>query len=253
MITYYRFGNPINTQAVVAEFIPSADAPDFLTLDKTESSLRLSRRLGENDAVYGLGQAIRGIDKRGWRYESFCTDDPNHTETKRSLYGAHNFIIVSGKELFGVFVDFAGRVVFDIGYQTHDLLMIEPETPDFKLYIITGDSENDIVTQFRRMIGRSYLAPRWAFGFQQSRWGYQNEQDIRNVVEGYRKNGIPLDAVYLDIDYMDDFKDFTVDNSKFPRFPEFVSEMKEKGVRLVPIIDAGVKIEKGYSVYEEGA
>lgn len=85
--------------------------------------------------------------------------------------------------------------------------MIEPETPDFKLYIITGDSENDIVTQFRRMIGRSYLAPRWAFGFQQSRWGYQNEQDIRNVVEGYRKNGIPLDAVYLDIDYMDDFKD----------------------------------------------
>lgn len=252
MITYYRFGSPAETQAAVTECTPCSGSPEYLALDKTEGSLCMSYRLNENDAVYGLGEAMRGINKRGWRYDSFCTDDPNHTETKRSLYGAHNFIIVSGRELFGVFVDFAGRVAFDIGYDEYDMLKIEPETPDFKLYIITGDSEIDIVTQFRRLTGRSYLAPRWAFGFQQSRWGYQSEQDIREVVDEYRKNGIPLDAVYLDIDYMEDFKDFTVDESKFPNFPDFVSEMKENGIRLVPIIDAGVKIEEGYSVYEEG-
>lgn len=252
MITYYRFGSPAETQAAVTECIPCSGSPEYLALNETEESLCMSYRLNENDAVYGLGEAMRGINKRGWRYDSFCTDDPNHTETKRSLYGAHNFIIVSGRELFGVFVDFAGRVAFDIGYDEYDMLKIEPETPDFKLYIITGDSEIDIVTQFRRLTGRSYLAPRWAFGFQQSRWGYQSEQDIRDVVDGYRKNGIPLDAVYLDIDYMEDFKDFTVDESKFPNFPDFVSEMKENGIRLVPIIDAGVKIEEGYSVYEEG-
>lgn len=252
MITYYRFGSPAETQAAVTECTPCSGSPEYLALDKTEGSLCMSYRLNENDAVYGLGEAMRGINKRGWRYDSFCTDDPNHTETKRSLYGANNFIIVSGRELFGVFVDFAGRVAFDIGYDEYDMLKIEPETPDFKLYIITGDSEIDIVTQFRRLTGRSYLAPRWAFGFQQSRWGYQSEQDIREVVDEYRKNSIPLDAVYLDIDYMEDFKDFTVDESKFPNFPDFVSEMKENGIRLVPIIDAGVKIEEGYSVYEEG-
>ncbi|KAI4445038.1 hypothetical protein C823_007926 [Eubacterium plexicaudatum ASF492] len=56
----------------------------------------------------------------------------------------------------------------------------------------------------------------------------------------------------MDIDYMERFKDFTVDAQKFPDFPAFVTEMKEQGVHLVPIIDAGVKVEEGYPIYEEG-
>lgn len=252
MISYYCYGTPVDTAAVVQDLPVTNGMPPFFDQSNTEGSVSFTYKMADTDKVYGLGEAVRGIDKRGWRYESFCTDDPNHTETKRSLYGAHNFIIVSGGELFGVFVDSPARVVFDIGYEKYDMLKISPEQPDFKLYIITGEDPADIVRQFRGLTGRSYLAPRWAFGFQQSRWGYQNEQDIRDVVRSYRENHIPLDAVYLDIDYMERFKDFTVDKEKFPDFPKFVEEMKRQGVRLVPIIDAGVKIEEGYSVCEEG-
>ena len=68
----------------------------------------------------------------------------------------------------------------------------------------------------------------------------------------YRDSGIPLDAVYMDIDYMDGYKDFTISQERFPDFPAFVQEMKAQGIRLVPIIDAGVKSEPGYEIYEEG-
>ena len=102
------------------------------------------------------------------------------------------------------------------------------------------------------MIGPSYIPPRWAFGFGQSRWGYQNEQDVREVAQNYKKAGIPLDAIYLDIDYMERYKDFTVSSEKFPDLPGLAGELKAQGIHLVPIIDAGVKIEAGYSVYEEG-
>ena len=71
-------------------------------------------------------------------------------------------------------------------------------------------------------------------------WGYQNEGDIRAVVKGYREHGIPLDSVYLDIDYMEHFKDFTINQERFPDFPKFVEEMKKEHIHLVPIIDAGV-------------
>ncbi len=72
------------------------------------------------------------------------------------------------------------------------------------------------------------------------------------MVKNHHSQNIPLEAVYLDIDYMERYKDFTVDSERFPKFPDFVREMKEEGIHLVPIIDAGVKIEKDYPVYEEG-
>ena len=51
------------------------------------------------------------------------------------------------------------------------------------VYIITGESEKDIVKQFRKMVGRSYIPPFWAFGYGQSRWGYKTEEDIRTVAK----------------------------------------------------------------------
>ena len=132
-----------------------------------------------------------------------------------------------------------------------DTLQVTCGSADLNLYVIEGGSAPDIVKQFRRIIGRSYIPPKFAFGFGQSRWGYKTEKDFLDVAEGYRCRHIPLDMIYMDIDYMDSYKDFTL-NEDFNDFPEFVRKMKENHIQMIPIIDAGVKIEKGYDVYEEG-
>lgn len=129
---------------------------------------------------------------------------------------------------------------------------IRADKNDLAVYIIDGESEKDIVRQFRQIIGRSYIPPFWAFGYGQSRWGYKNEKDIKEIAEKYKSAGIPLDSIYLDIDYMERYKDFTIDNERFPDLEKLTSDMKANGIHLVPIIDAGVKIEEGYDVYEEG-
>ncbi len=253
LVKKYIYGNPIETNAVVEEIELSQDPIQYLNeITTTDGQILFTYLMADDDIVYGLGEANRGLNKRGYIYESFCTDDPNHTEEKRSLYGAHNFIVISGMISVGIFVDAPSKVTFDIGYTAENMIKIIPSDNNFKVYIIEGKSAYDIVKQFRQMIGRSYMAPRWAFGFQQSRWSYGNEDEVREVVKTYRENNIPLDAVYLDIDYMDSYKDFTVSEERFPNFKEFVEEMRQQGIRLVPIIDAGVKIENGYDVYEEG-
>ena len=130
-------------------------------------------------------------------------------------------------------------------------MQIKAAKNDLTVYIITGENEKDIVKQFRGIIGRSYIPPLWAFGYGQSRWGYKNEADIREVAAKYKAAGIPLDSIYLDIDYMERYKDFTVDEERFPDLKGLAADMQAEGIHLVPIIDAGVKIEDGYSVFED--
>ena len=251
MIQKYRFGTPFATEAVVEEIQISQGKPDYGTVSLEEGFL-FSYSMQEEDIVYGLGEANRGINKRGYCYISDCADDPNHTEDKLSLYGAHNFILVSGRETFGLFVDYPGKLTFDIGYDCPDLLTVSCARADLDLYVLEGESPADIVKQFRKMIGRSYIPPKFALGFGQSRWGYNTKEDFVRVAENYRKNHLPIDMIYMDIDYMEEYKDFTVNQEEFGDFSAFVEAMKEKNIRLVPIIDAGVKIEEGYPVYEEG-
>lgn len=244
----YTFGKPIETDAVVLQMENADQSVPYVTMKETGFTYDMEK----SDIVYGLGENVRGINKRGWVYQSRCTDDPSHTEDKRSLYAAHNFIIVEGKETFGVFVDTPSLVTFDIGYTNKNVLDVEIPDGDYYLYIIEGENPYAIVKEFRKMIGKSYIAPKWAFGYGQSRWSYMNEDEIREVVAEHQKNDIPLDSIYLDIDYMERYKDFTVDEKAFPEFEKFVKEMKDQNIHLVPIIDAGVKIEEGYDTYEEG-
>ena len=249
------------TNRRMGSFVPAMETIPYLTREPDGFSYVMDPQ----DILYGLGENIRGINKRGWVYESKCSDDPNHTESKRSLYGAHNFIIIADADnpaaSKGLFIDYPGRVIFDIGYLDKNELVITVCSGNFTAYVVSpamdgaDGSDNhlySIVRQFRHIIGKSYVPPRWAFGYQQCRWSYMSADEVCGVVDSYRKRNIPIDAVYLDIDYMERYKDFTVNKETFPDFADFVKKMREKHIHLVPIIDAGVKIEDGYDTYEEG-
>lgn len=275
MIKKFIFGKPFETDATVLQiakenqFVQNEAVEELKSQNCevlcSESGFSFECKLKEETVVYGLGQAMGNINKRGRTYTSYCSDDPSHTENKESFYGAHNFIIIYNPSDInsskGFFFDYPTRITFDIGYTKIDKLKVSCKTSDIAIFEILPEKNSsikidnplkNIVTQFRNLIGQSYIAPRWALGFMQSRWGYRTEQDIRTVYESYKKAGIPLDSICLDIDYMKDYKDFTVDSEKFSNLKKFSDELKADGVRLVPIIDAGVKIEEGYDVYEEG-
>ena len=250
MTRKYVYGDPFPTEAIVRTFPAEDKAPAYGHIS-TENGFTFTYTMDEDDIVYGLGESNRGINKRGYCYISDCSDDPIHTEDKRSLYAAHNLIIIAGARTFGLFFDYPSQITFDIGYTKADTLTVSCGCADLSLYVIDGDRPYDIVKEFRKIIGRSYIPPKFAFGYGQSRWEYKTKEDFRKVAESYRNAGIPLDMIYMDIDYMDSYKDFTL-GGQFDDFADFVQEMKDQHVRLIPIIDAGVKIEDGYDVYEEG-
>ena len=249
MIQRFSFGHPFPTQSVVLSLPAESGPVPFLTPDGTGWRFTLS----EQAAVYGLGEMPRGINKRGWHYITNNTDESRHSEDKLSFYGAHNFLLVrDGSTCFGLFVDFPGKVYYDIGYTRHDLFSFHTETPDYDLYLLSGGNENAICKEFRTLIGRSYIPPRWAFGLAQSRWGYKTEEDVREVARQYKEHDLPLDMICMDIEYMQDYADFTVNKERFPDLAKLSADLKAQGIRLVPIIDAGVRIDPNDSTCTEG-
>ena len=249
MIQRFRFGQPLPTDSVVQEIPVSAGPVPFLTAEKGGWEYRMA----PDAIVYGLGEMPRGINKRGWHYITNNTDESRHSEDKLSFYGAHNFLLVrDGSTCFGLFVDFPGKVYYDIGYTRHDLFSFHTETPDYDLYLLSGGNENAVCKEFRTLIGRSYIPPKWAFGLAQSRWGYKTEEDVREVARQYKEHDLPLDMICMDIDYMQDYADFTVNKERFPDLAKLSADLKAQGIRLVPIIDAGVRIDPNDPTCTEG-
>lgn len=249
----YVFGHPIETEAVLQK--PEVTSGEMTVMKVTSDEkfpLNFSLQMEAEDIVYGLGENVRGINKRGWLYTSHNSDDPVHDEGKHSLYASHNFFLVSGKRHVGLFFDTPGEVIFDVGYNKYDQLVVSLPEADVEVYVMEADTDLEVIRSFRHLIGKSYRAPKWAFGYGQCRWSYMTSDEVRDVVAEHRKAGIPLDMLYLDIDYMDAYKDFTLNPQTFGDFDQLVSDMKNQNIHLVPIIDAGVKVEDGYAFYEEG-
>ncbi|MBR4067548.1 MAG: alpha-glucosidase [Clostridia bacterium] len=253
MIRRFDYGTPLPTDALVKEAPLCTEAIPFFEVTAGEGGITFTHRLGKDDLIYGLGETVRGINKRGHLYRSWNSDEFSHHEDKQSLYASHNLLIFSGDgKPFGVFFDDPGEVVFDLGYTRADTASVTGVNGDMRVILIEEDSLNAIVRVFRGLIGQSYLPPKWAFGYIQSRWGYAADSEVRAIVQEHRSRHIPLDGVCMDIDYMVDYKDFSWNEQSFPDLAGLCSDMKKDHIRLIPIIDAGVKQQDGYEVCDEG-
>ena len=253
MIRRYSFGAPVNTGAVAAD-LPAESGPlPYFTLSREGETITLTLTLSEDEILFGLGETLRGMNKRGHLYRSWNSDVFNHTEERPSLYASHNLLVFFRPgRLFAVYLDDPGEVVWDLGYTRRDTAAITSVNGRLDVYVLEEETLTETARAFRRLTGPSYLPPRWAFGYLQSRWGYASDAEIRSVADAHRQRGIPLDGICLDIDYMDGFRNFTWNREAFPDFAGLNREMKKDHLRLVPIIDAGIKAEPGYAPYDQG-
>lgn len=141
---------------------------------------------------------------------------------------------------------------FDISRAFEDRVVVRTYAWGLDVTFFAGPTPREVLGQYVARTGFPPLPPLWALGYHQSRWSYEDESQVFRVAEEFASKGIPLDVIHLDIDYMDDYKVFTWDDRKFPDPKRMAQRLAEMGIRLVAIVDPGVKVEKGYDVFEEG-
>jgi alpha-glucosidase len=209
---------------------------------------RFKMRSGER--LGGLGEQAGGVDLRDGRYVVWNRDAGGAWGPGSGpLYMGIPVVLSAHPEgSLLTFYENPTRGVFGFGSEDASVRFFAGQ---LRSYVITGSLPH-LLERLGQLTGRPALPARWSLGYHQSRWGYKTEKDVRRVLHGYERESLPLSALHLDIDYMDGYRVFTVDERRFPDLAGLTSEMAGRGTRLVTIIDPGVKVDAGYQLYEEG-
>ncbi|MCC3376149.1 TIM-barrel domain-containing protein [Cohnella sp. REN36] len=220
--------------------------------EKRAASIALA--MTDESHFYGLGEKTGFLDKKGERYDMWNSDVyAPHVPDIDALYQSIPWSIHFryGRPAYGVLLDNPGRTSFDM--RTHgDRYLIAAEKGELDLYVLGGPTLKDVVSRLTDLTGKTPLPPKWAIGYQQSRYSYMSQDEVLEVARTFRRKGIPCDVLYLDIHYMDEYRVFTWDPNRFPRPKEMMAELTELGFHLVPIVDPGVKRDPTFPIYQEG-
>jgi alpha-glucosidase len=222
------------------------------------STVRVWKRLGDDEHVYGLGEKNGRLDKRGWRlggysYAMWNTDTYAYDVDTDPIYASVPFFLVlRNGRAHGIFLDNTHRSTFDVGRESPGLLSFGADGGELDYYFIEGPSPKDVIERYTALTGRMPLPPLWALAYHQCRYSYFPDAKVRAIAANFRRRRIPADAIWLDIHYQDGYRPFTWDAARFPDPKKLIADLRAEGFRLVTIVDPHPKKEVGYGPYDTG-
>ncbi len=226
-----------------AVFARSADATAF----------QIWKAMPEDEHYFGLGDKTGPMDHRDMAFTMWNTDMFGWQESTDPLYKDIPFFMALRQgSAYGVFLDNTYRSNFDFGKQFGDAYSFGAEGGDLDYYFFYGPDPKEVVEQFTQLVGRVPLPPLFALGYQQCRYSYYPESQVREIAAQFRKRKIPADVIYLDIDYQQDNRPFTVNRERFPNFEGMIKDLGQEGFKVVTITDLHLAKLPGYRPYDEG-
>ncbi|MDE7351227.1 MAG: DUF5110 domain-containing protein [Muribaculaceae bacterium] len=207
--------------------------------------------VGKGVDFYGSGEVSGPLRRNGKEVRFWNTDAPKYeADEGRRLYQSHPWVMGVRPDgtAFGIIADntWKSSVTMD------DDIVFESEGPAFRVIVIEKESPAEVLKVLADLTGHIEMPPLWALGYQQCRWSYFPDSRVKEIADSLRINKIPSDVIWMDIDYMDNFKVFTFDKEKFPDPKGLNDYLHDRNFKAVYMIDPGVKVEKGYWVDDQG-
>lgn len=234
--------------------ILEAEGHDTSNMGARNYPVQMVFDLDADDAFYGLGDKTGFLNKRNYEYENWNSDIPQaHNEDYHALYKSIPVLYCKKKNaVYGMFFDNTFHSYLNLGKENPQYYYYGADDGNLDIYFLGGHTLVELIGEYTYLTGHTPLPQRWTLGYQQSRWGYECAEDIRDVAEHFRALDIPCDAIHFDIDYMDGYRVFTWNEPHYGTPGALISELKEQGYKTVTIIDPGTKVDPDYFMCKEG-
>jgi alpha-glucosidase len=220
--------------------------------------LRLRTSLPKSPNLYGLGEHTNTfhLPTDNFTRTLWDVDDP-WVPPGKNLYGSHPvyFDHRGSDGTHGVFLLNSNGMDIKINNTETDGQYLEYNTLGgvIDLYILSGPDPEDVSIQYAEIAGLPAMIPYWSLGYHQCKYGYQDIDEVAEVIANYSAAGIPLETMWNDIDYMDLRKDFTTDPDRYPlsKFREMITYLHDHQQHSVLMTDPTIP-QDDYGPYNRG-
>ncbi len=217
------------------------------------SSFRISETMPADEHYFGLGDKAGPLDRRNRAFTLWNTDSYRYQESTDPLYKSIPFFLTFRKgHAAGLFLDNTWRSSFDFGKASATSYSFGAAGGPVNYYILAGPTPHQVIEAYAWLTGKPPLPPRWMLGFQQSRYSYTPQSRLMEIATRLRADRIPADALYLDIDFQDRNRPFTIDTKTFPDMPGALAKLHKMGFHVVAITDLHIAKVPGYAPYDSG-
>lgn len=210
------------------------------------------KKTDKSEAFYGFGEQTKGLNKRGDSIGMWNTDHYAYEADAKYIYTSIPFFTgLKSNGAYGIFFDNTHHSMWEMASESPDYYYFYANGGELNYYFINGPKMGDVLDRYTQLTGRYQQPPEWSLGWEQSHWGYSPGSKIVDVAKGYRERKIPLDAMNMDIDYMDGWRVFTW-GKNWGDQNKIDDQLESMGVKTIAINDPGVKKESGYWMSDEG-
>lgn len=242
-----QFGFQVTRQSDNAILFDTARLPLLFE----DQYLEMSTRLPDTN-IYGIGETIAPFRRTHnattlWardahdKYQNMYSAQPfymdirpNGTASGTFLLNAHGMDVVTT----------ADRITYKaIG-----------GVLDFYFFVPNDGQPNSVVQAYTTLVGKPMMPSLWMLGYQNCRYKYPDIDHVEQVVRLHREHAIPLETQWIDIDYMDAWRDFTFDPVHFPqdRMVQFSDQLHANSQKFVVMVDPAIAVDDHYAPYTRG-
>ncbi len=223
------------------------------TILKGVDKVRVSKKAPKGECFMGLGDKSGKSNLRGQKLMNWNTDSFAYGHDTDPLYRTIPFYYgLNDGEAYGIFFDNSYRTHFDFDSEENGTCHFYADGGEMNYYFFYGPTCTEVAQAYTQLTGTPELPPMWSLGFHQCRWSYYPEKVVRDLASEFRTRNIPCDAIYLDIDYMDEYRCFTWNYKHFPNPKKLIQDLNEDGFKTVVMIDPGIKVDDNYFVFADG-
>jgi alpha-glucosidase len=219
------------------------------------SSFRLYKTMAPAEHFFGLGDKPGPLDRRNQAFTDWNSDSFGWQESTDPIYKSIPFFLSWNQgRVLGVLFDNTWRASFDFGKEFANAYSFGAPDGTVDYYLMYGPGPKQVVEDYAWLTGPTPIPPLWSLGFQQSRYSYYPEAKVREIADRLRADRIPADAIYLDIDYQQNNRPFTVNRERFPAFEQMIKDLASQHFHVVAITDLHIARlpDAGYAPYDSG-